>query len=465
MARGSLLLVDDDVEFTASLAGGLESRGHRVATAASLSEAIERFDVASPDVALLDLRLPDGHGLELLETLQTRCDDTAFVILSGYGTVGEAVEAIKRGAVDFVEKPVRMAHLDAVIDRALAGQSLRREVERLREDVVKLQGTRETIGESPAMRAIRRKIRQVAKSRDTTVLITGESGTGKELAARAVHRSSPRADGPFVAVNCAALTTSLLESELFGYAEGTFTGQRVGGKEGLFEAAGGGTLFLDEVGELELALQAKLLRVLQERRVRRVGGVEDRPVDIRVVASTNRDLAAEVADGRFRQDLFYRLRVAPLELPPLRDRDNDVLLLATHYARHFGEQMGKHVDGLSDDAARTLRAHDWPGNVRELRNVMEYAVILCDRGTVTAAHLNLNTGERRRPNASSQAEERPTADTLVRALPDRRLDTLERAAIAAVLDDTDGNVSRAARELGIHRQTLYNKIRAYGLRP
>ncbi len=461
MPHGSVLLVDDDVDFTSTLAAGLTSHGHRVATAGSLAEAIDSFDRDAPDVALLDLRLPDGHGLELLEALRARRGDTEFVILSGYGTVGEAVEAIKRGAVDFVEKPVRLAHLEAVIGRALAAQQLKRQVERLREDVERLQGTRGILGQSPAIRRVTATISKVAGARDTTVLLAGESGTGKELAARAIHDASPRKDGPFVAVNCAALSSSLLESELFGYDEASFTGAQAGGKEGLFEAAEGGTLFLDEISELEPPLQAKLLRVLQERRVRRVGGVHDRPVDIRVVASTNRDLESQVAVGAFRQDLYYRLRVAPIRMPALRDRGNDVLLLAEHYVRHFAEQMGKHADGLTDAARTALQRHDWPGNVRELRNIIEYAAILCPGGSIDVEHLNLPAAVAS-PLLVNGGE--ATAEAFVRALPDRKLTTLEKAAIEAVLEDTGGNVAKTARELGIHRQTLYNKIKTYGIR-
>ncbi len=460
MPRATVLLVDDDREFAHDLAAGLSAQGHDVSTAASLAEARARMERRPPDVALLDLQLPDGHGLALLDQRDEEAD-TAFVILSGHGTVGTAVEALKRGAVDFVEKPVRLAQLGAVIARVLEGRALRRQIRSLRQEVAKLQGTEGILGRSPAILATLAKVSRLAQAPGTTVLITGESGTGKELVARAIHDADPNRSGGFVAVNCAALTESLLESELFGYEAGSFTGGREGGREGLFEAADGGTLFLDEVAELELPLQAKLLRALQERRIRRVGGIEDRAIDIRVVASTHRDLRVAVGRGAFREDLFYRLQVAPIHLPPLRERGDDVLLLAEHYLRHFAQQMARHVDGLSAGAARALMAYDWPGNVRELRNVMEYAAILCTEGEVDAAHLNI-------PIAGARATPRTTDDAtpaeLVRRLPDRRLEAVERTVIEAALDESHGNVSAAARALGIHRQTLYAKLRAHGLR-
>jgi two-component system response regulator AtoC len=326
---------------------------------------------------------------------------------------------------------------------------------------VDLQGTQGILGRSTAVRLTLDKVAKLARAPGTSVLITGESGTGKELVARAIHDADVKRQGPFVAVNCAALTESLRESELVGYAGGAVTGGRIGGRQGLFEAADGGTLFLDEVAELDLGLQAKLLRALQERRVRRVGGLEDRKVDIRVIASTHRDLEARVRHETFRQDLYFRLQVAPVHLSPLRDRGDDVLLLAEHYLGHFGAQMARHLEGIGPDAARALMDYDWPGNVRELRNVMEYAAILCMEGEVGLDHLNL-------PNANGRARPRSDVDStpadLVRSLPDRRLGTLEQAAIEVVLEETGHNVAATARALGIHRQTLYNKMKALGIR-
>ncbi len=453
-ARGSVLLVDDDADFARDMARGLAAEGHEVRTASTLAEAAAAMDERPPDVVFLDLLLPDGNGLQLLRDVRPKRPATTFVILSGYGTVGTAVEAIRDGAVDFVEKPVRLAHVAALVQRALEGKALQRKVAQLREDVEKLQGTRGMLGESPAVRRTLETIDALSAAPDTTVLITGESGTGKELAARAIHDASPRVAGPFVAVNCAALTETLLESELFGYEAGAFTGGQKKGKEGLFEAADGGTLFLDEISELAPNLQAKLLRALQERTVRRVGGVKDRAIDIRVIASTNRNLAHEVKDGRFRSDLYYRLRVATVALPPLRDRGDDVVLIAEHYVRHFARQMGRHVTGFSPAALAALRAHRWPGNVRELRNVVEYAVILCPGGLVEPEHLNLPTVARAALDDTGE---------IFASLPDRRLETMERELIRRVLEAHGGHVAPAARELGINRQTLYNKIKAYGL--
>ncbi len=460
MPHGTVLLVDDDREFATGLAAGLTAQGHVVTTAANLAEARRSVRRRPPDVTLLDLQLPDGNGLSLLDSLDSTAD-TSVVVLSGHGTVGAAVEALKRGVVDFVEKPVRLAQIGAIVQRVLEGRALRRQIRSLRKDVAKLQGTDGILGNSPAVRKCMEKVTRLAAATGTSVLITGESGTGKELVARALHDQDTRRLGAFVAVNCAALTESLVESELFGYEAGSFTGGRAAGREGLFEAADGGTLFLDEVAELDLGLQAKLLRALQERRVRRVGGIEGHAIDIRVVASTHRDLRGMVRDRRFREDLFYRLQVAPIHLPPLRERGDDVLLLAEHYLAHFARQMGRPIDGVGAAAARALMAYAWPGNVRELRNVMEYAAILCSEGEIGLEHLNIATsgshGDGCAPLAGSPEE-------LLRNLPDRRIATLERAAIEVVLSDTGGNVAAAARELGIHRQTLYNKLRAYGLR-
>jgi DNA-binding NtrC family response regulator len=461
MPTGNVLLIDDDLEFASGLAAGLELHGHDVTVAGSLAEARERLERRSPDVALLDLQLPDGHGLELLDTLRQAEGEPAVVILSGHGTVGAAVEALKKGAVDFVEKPVRLSKIGALIERVLEGRVLRRQVRSLRQQVVDLQGTQGILGRSTAVRLTLDKVAKLARTPGTSILVTGESGTGKELVARAIHDADVKRQGPFVAVNCAALTESLLESELFGYEEGSFTGGRSGGHRGLFEAADGGTLFLDEVAELALGLQAKLLRALQERRVRRIGGLEDRQVDIRVIASTHRDLLARVRDESFRQDLYFRLQVAPIHLTPLRDRGDDVLLLAEHYVRHFAGQMARHLEGIGPDAARALMEYDWPGNVRELRNVMEYAAILCNDGEVGLEHLNLPSLGARSPGRS---ELRATPADLVRSLSDRRLGTLEHAAIEVVLAETGNNVAATARQLGIHRQTLYNKMKALGIR-
>ena len=461
MPRGSLLLVDDDVEFASGLAAGLQLQGHDVTTAASLAEAREKLQRRSPDIALLDLQLPDGHGLSLLDALREAAGEPSVVILSGHGTVGAAVDALKRGAADFVEKPIRLGKLKAVLDRVLENRRMRKQIKDLRHQVAKLQGTEGILGRSAAVRSTLDQVAKLSGSPGTTVLVTGESGTGKELVARAIHDADERRTGAFVAVNCAALTESLLESELFGYEHGSFTGGREGGREGLFEAAHRGTLFLDEIAELELPLQAKLLRALQERSVRRVGGLEDRKIDIRVIASTHRDLRKRVREERFRQDLFYRLQVAPVHLAPLRERGDDVLLLAEHYVAHFADQMARNLVGVGPDAARALMAYDWPGNVRELRNVMEYAAILCPDGEVGTRHLNIPTLEGasgRRPLLENAPAE------LIRSMPDRSLATLERHAIEVVLDETGGNIAKTARELGIHRQTLYNKLKAYGLR-
>jgi DNA-binding NtrC family response regulator len=382
------------------------------------------------------------------------------VVLTGYGTVANTVEAMRKGAADVIEKPFAGDRILAVVRRCLEIRQMRNELAWLQDRVRELTAT-ELVGLSPAIREVQTRIDQVAQAPDTTVLVTGQSGVGKELVARCIHERSARRTGPFVAINCAALTEALLEAELFGYEPGAFTGAAREGKDGLFAVAAGGTLFLDEIGEMETTLQAKLLRVLQERSFRRVGGVQDVAADVRIVASTNRDLRQMVQTGAFREDLYYRLAVMTVPVPALSERAADVPLLSHFFLDQIGRQMGKALSGFTEEAMETLCEYQWPGNVRELRNAIEHACIVCPSGMIDEGHLPKFTG------GALDGSDRIDRGCLVLPGEDRSLKALESQLVAKVLDETKWNISRAAAILGINRTTLYNKIRLYeiGKRP
>ncbi|MCB9880479.1 MAG: sigma-54-dependent Fis family transcriptional regulator [Planctomycetes bacterium] len=451
-----ILVVDDEVGIREGLQALLAQTGAWVETASNLLEAYRRQEHHPFDLVFLDLRLSGEDGLSGLDRLRSGPTPPEVVLLTGHGTIQDAVEAMRKGACDVIEKPFEPAHLLAVTERCLETRRLRVRVSRLQGRVRELTST-ELVGQSAEIRELLDRALQVAKAPDTTILIQGESGTGKELVARCIHERSSRADGPFVAVNCAALTESLLEAELFGYEAGAFTGASREGKDGLFAAAENGTLLLDEIGEMPLNLQVKLLRVLQEKSYRRVGGVKDRPARVRIVAATNRKLGEEVAAGRFREDLYYRLHVITLEVPPLRERVDDVPLLAHNFLDLFGRQMGKSLTGFSEDAMETLCEHTWPGNVRELRNAIEHAAILCPGGLIEEAYLPRWDGGL--PGGTDMIPR----DSF--AVPDgeRSLRAIEKRLVDLVLEETNWNISRAASILGINRTTLYNKIKLHDL--
>ncbi len=434
--------------------------GHRTSEAGTGAETLRRAQSEGPDLVLLDLRMPEGDGLSILPGLAAMEDAPAVVILSGFADVRTAVQAMRLGAATVLEKPVDPPGLREVLDRVLSGRSIKDERDRLREEVAQLRAG-PIVGQSPAIERVLEHIEKVAATPRSTALITGESGVGKELVARAVHDLSARSAGPFVPLNCAALAEGLLEAELFGYEPGAFTGGDPKGRDGLIAAAKGGTLFLDELGELDLGLQAKLLRVLQEKTYRRVGGTLDLTMDARIVASTNRDLMEMVEAGTFREDLFYRLNVFSIVVPPLRERPGDVAALATHFLAQFTEELGRPYTGLSDGALALLQGHSWPGNVRELRNVIERAAIMTPGGEVPASAVVLGT----RPGpagAEPNGDSGPwTADSLEEA--ELSIERMEAALIRRALDVTKGNKGRAARALGIHRSTLYKKLETYGI--
>ncbi|MBA3937989.1 MAG: sigma-54-dependent Fis family transcriptional regulator [Planctomycetes bacterium] len=430
---------------------------------------------AYPDLVLLDQRLPDGDGLELIARIHAIDPDLPVVLLTGHGSVDLAVDALKLGVADFIEKPFKLERLRHTVGLLLEKQRLGRQVARLSG---KATGRVSLVAHSSAMKRVMALVKRVAGVPGTTVLIQGESGVGKELVARAIHERSSRVDKNFVAINCAALSENLLEAELFGYEKGAFTGADSKGKAGLFEVADGGTIFLDEVGEMPLQLQTKLLRALQERRFRRVGGLQDVDVDVRVVAATNRDLRQEVAAGRFRRDLYYRLRVVPLNVPPLRDRTDDILPLADHLLKRLAPELGRPGLKLATAARAAMVAYPWPGNVRELANAVERAVIAAEGEEITSDDLCMDEELPLNEPYATPAHAAPApvavAPPAPPALPkgallippgERNLSHIEALVVRAALDETGGQKSKAAELLGINRTTLYNKLRELGLMP
>lgn len=444
METFDLLIVDDEPDVGEWLGGALEDEGHRVRVAHSGEEALEEVRRRRPDFVFLDVAMSGGmDGIETLQRLREDYPDVGVLMISGHGTIEMALRTIQMGALDFIEKPLS---LEAVLKR-LAGVASKRQ---RRESSTAFWGSgkHSIVGESPAIREVLVLVERIAPT-TARVLITGESGTGKELIARAVHERSRRAQGPFVRVNCAAIPSELIEAELFGYEKGAFTGA-VGRHPGKFEQANRGTLFLDEVGDMSPHTQAKVLRVLEEGQFERVGGTETLSVDVRVLAATHRDLLREVAEGRFREDLYYRLNVVPIHLPPLRDRREDILLLAEHFLRRYAEENGKGPFILAPDAREALERYAWPGNIRELRNLMERLVVMSTRNEI-----------RREDLPRDIREGKPLQET--RSLRDAR-EEFETAYIRRVLEETGWNVSEAAKRLGIERSHLHRKIRQANLR-
>ncbi len=451
-----ILVVDDERSIRFSLAELLGADGHAVREAEHAPAALAALEGEAADLVISDLSMPAMDGLQLLDEVRSRHPESLFVLMTAHGDERTAVRALKEGAYDYLPKPFDNEEVRATVRRAREVLALRAENRRLREELAG--GFQGLIGDSPAIREVYRLVRRAAPT-DATVLVTGESGTGKELVARAVHAESRRARGPFVALNCSALPGELVESELFGHLKGAFTGADRD-REGLFEAADGGTIFLDEVGDLAANAQAKLLRVLEERQVTRVGATRPTSVDVRVVAATHQPLERLAAEGRFREDLLFRLQVIQVHLPPLRERREDVAALAVHFVRDFADRYGRPVGALSDAARRALLAHDWPGNVRELRNAVERAVVMAEGET-------LELGDLPPQVAGSSAPLRP-ADAALADLPwaearGRALDAFDRSFLAAALERHGGNVSRTARAVGLHRQSLQKLLRRLGL--
>ena len=439
MTRASLLIADDDPVARDLLAEVLRHEGYRVRAAAGGEECLRLAEAEPFDLALVDLRMPDLDGVRVLHRLATIQHGLPVLILTAFATIETAIEAIRAGAYDYLSKPFRMEEIRLVVRRTLEAQRLTRENRQYRKELRERYAVHNLVGQSPLMVELYKLVARVAEL-ETTVLIYGETGTGKELVARAIHYASPRADRPFVVVDCAALPEALFESELFGHERGAFTGAFTA-RRGLLETAHGGTCFLDEIGELPAALQVKLLRVLQERAVRRVGGNEPLPVDVRVLAATNRDLRRAVGEGVFREDLFYRLNVVAIDVPPLRERMQDVPLLARHFVERYATGAGKPAVGLARETVARLQSHHWPGNVRELEHAIQRAVALASSGILLPDDLPPEIGAAPRP-APRLPESRMT------------LDEVKRWYVSRVLEETGGNKLRAAEALGIDRKTL-----------
>jgi DNA-binding NtrC family response regulator len=456
MALDRILVVDDEDLIRWSLQQKLTSWGYRSLEAPNGEKAIALVESESPDLVLLDVHLPDKNGLEVLKAIKEWNPRAAVIIMTAYGVLEDAVSALRLGAYDFVSKPLNFEELRATISNALETVKLRQEVRHFRDRDRKRFNFENLVGDSEPIRNAIVLMKKVAASPATTILFQGESGTGKDLFAKAIHFYSSRADRPFLAVNCAALPENLVESELFGYERGAFTDARQQ-KKGLLELADGGTVFLDEIGEMPTGLQAKLLRVLEEQSFKRVGGVQDVRVDVRIIASSNRDLKKMVEEGKFRQDLFYRLNVMTINLPPLRDRGDDVKLLCRHFIREYNARFGKNIQGLTPEAERLLSLYHWPGNVRELKNLIERAMLLEERTHIGVETLPIDVAD-----FTPDRSDGPLPDI---ALPEKgtSLERVEEELLRQALSRTRGNQTRAAKLLNISRDALRYKMKKFQL--
>jgi DNA-binding NtrC family response regulator len=455
-----VLLVEDKESLRRVLRLTLESAGYTVEEAVDARDATQAIARSPFRVVLTDLRMPNGSGLDVLRASKSADPDVPVVLMTAYGSIDEAVQAMKDGAHDFLQKPVDSNHLLLLVERALEQARLRSENVLLREEWSRRYGFPRIIGESDAIKRVVSETQRVAQT-DTTVLLLGESGTGKELFARALHHLSPRRENTFVAINCAAIPETLIESELFGHERGAFTGATER-RPGKFEQATGGTIFLDEIGELPVGAQGKLLRAIEEKVVDRIGGRAPVPVDVRIVAATNRNLQAAAEAGEFRRDLYFRLAVFPIEIPPLRERGEDVVLLARHFAAQLGKELRKREATLSDESVAALRAHRWPGNVRELENAIERACILADTTALTPADLGLAPRVGGDTRVDESRADFDLSGTLAEAS-ERAARYVERRKIADALRASEGNKTRAAEQLGVSYKTLLTKIKDYDL--
>ncbi len=448
--HATILVVEDDAAMRAFLREVLEEEGHTVEVAAGGRAGVERVRQGAVDLVISDVKMPDLDGLDMLREIKAVTPSPHVITITAFGSIDTAIRAVKLGAFDYITKPFDVDQLNLSVQKALAERALRSEVARLRDEVQKSYRLGNLIGRSPGMQEIFALIRRLSGS-TASMLVTGASGTGKELVAKAIHFNSPRRERPFVALNCAAIPDTLLESELFGYKRGAFTDARTD-RAGIFLEADGGTIFLDEIAELPPALQAKLLRVLQEGEIRPLGATRSEKVDVRVVAATNKELEARLADGTFREDLYYRLNVIHIHLPALRDRAEDILPLAEHFLARSTAKAGKDVRGFHETARKSLLAYGWPGNVRELENVVERAVALAEGPLVQPEDLPQAVRERR------MTAEDDLSAAVARGL---TLEELEREYIKRVLAAESGNKTRAAQRLGLDRKTLYRKLEEY----
>jgi DNA-binding NtrC family response regulator len=449
-ARGRILIVDDEANARAALSEILRDEGYATETAADGFKALGKLEEFAPDVILTDLKMPGLDGIAFMEKAKAAAPGAVFVVMTAFGTIGSAVAAVKKGAENYLTKPLEYEALSAVIERAMEKARLMQETRHLRDRLRERNAFGHIVSDDPKMAAVLELVSQVGPSK-ASVLITGESGTGKELIAEAIHAASPRAKMPFVRLHCAALAESLLESELFGHERGAFTGA-VARREGRFKQADGGTLFLDEIGEIPAGTQVKLLRFLQDKTFERVGGNETLKVDVRIIAATNRDLYAEIKKGAFREDLFYRLNVVTVELPPLRERRGDITPLASFFLRRYAAENGRAIEGFSDETIARLTGYGWPGNVRELENVVERAVVLCDGSLIEPKHLPATL-------IPEGHEAGPPP------IPGSTIADLEKYAILTTLEACSGSTSKAALVLGVSTRKIQYKLHEYGAMP
>jgi DNA-binding NtrC family response regulator len=463
--KDRILVVDDEPMIRYTLAEALRGWGYEPIEVGTMAQALLAFDAEQPAVVLQDINLPDGSGLDALQEIKRRQPQAIVIMITAEVHVENTIAALRGGAYDFIGKPIDLNELQVTIRNAIEAGRLRREVNLIRRERTREFSFEQIVGRSQAMAKTIALARKVAESEASSVLLQGESGTGKDLVAKAIHYSSRRAEAPFVPINCAAIPATLIESELFGHEKGAFTDARAR-KEGLFEQAEGGTLFLDEIGELELGLQAKLLRVLEEGAFRRVGGLKDLPLDVRVIAASNRDLRAASEAGRFRLDLYYRLSVIQIDLPPLRERSDDVLALTEHFIAHFNERLRKRVRGLTPAVAEIFRTYSWPGNVRELRNVIERVMILEDEDLITTTYLprGLAPREIKAAGAAGQGPSGSEASSDLASLfqlpaSGVALEEVEMSLVRQAMTRSGGNQTRAAELLGISRDQLRYRLK------
>ncbi len=453
--KPSILIVDDDEVIRETLSDVFKKKDYEVFTVGSGEEVLPTIKKNIVDLILLDMRLPDGDGLDVLKKIKEFDTEILVIIMTAYSDVETAVTAMKSGAYHYINKPFELEELKLLIERGLETRSLINEVRRLHRQQKESAKNSHLYGVSPQIEYVRELIEMISKTNKTSVLIQGESGTGKELAANAIHYNSSRSHKPLMKINCSAIPDTLLESELFGYEKGAFTDAK-STKKGLFELADGGTVFLDEIGDMKPFLQSKILRVLENQTFMRVGGEREIKVDVRIIAATNKNLEKLVKEGQFRKDLYYRLKVMVVEMPPLRDRVEDILLLSNLFIEENNRELGKNLKGLSEDAKRLMCQYHWPGNVRELRNVIERGMILADQDFITPKHLPFEIRQ-------SIREEKEELNKDLDELDDLSLESAEKAHLSRVLSRFDWNKSKASKVLGISRATLRAKIKRYQL--
>jgi DNA-binding NtrC family response regulator len=461
--KAKILVLDDEKVVRRSCRKILEHEGYEVALAETAEAALELLRNSDYDIILSDIKLPGMDGMEFLRAAKEECAETEVIMITGYGSIQGAVEAMKLGAFDYICKPFLPDEIRVVVKKALDRNRLLRENRRLREQLRREREFKEIVGKSEPMEDLFSRIFKIAAT-NCTVLLRGESGTGKELVARAIHKASPRSKKPFIAVDCGGLSSSLLESELFGHVKGSFTGAVVT-KPGLLEVAEGGTFFMDEISNLSMDIQVKLLRVLQERTFRRVGGARDMAADVRLIAATNQDLEAMVREGTFREDLFYRVNVVPITVPPLRERQDDIPLLAHYFLEKFSRELKKDVRTVSREAMDLLTAYPWPGNVRELENLVERLVIMTETDAIEAKDLPEAIRQPHQARATAVPRDKDELKEVKKEIRKKAVEEVEKAFILEALERNDGDVSRAAQETGMQRTNFWALMTKYGITP